>query len=129
VPKSTHYDRQEFANCLSIPRETWTISPLKHHERLSCAYLSCAIMLILNAGQVFARVGGSLDESHSADMQMKSSTLAKPDRATDLGRGGKSRRRTNGDRELSHHGWWGGGHKWNKWNKWNKKNKRYHGWK
>ncbi|KAL3792801.1 hypothetical protein HJC23_002608 [Cyclotella cryptica] len=91
-----------------------------------------AVLLILQTRKVSARVGGSLEEHSSIDKQTKSHTHAMADRVTDLGRGGKSRRRSNADRELRHRGWWGGGNKWNKWNKWNKRNKRnkrYHGWK
>ena len=89
-----------------------------------------ALLLVLQAGNVAARVRGGLREEYPAEVdQTESSSHAKARRARKLERGGKEGRGTNAEREL----WWGGGRKkWNKWNRWGGGQKKHHwghGWK
>jgi hypothetical protein len=89
-----------------------------------------ALLLVLQAGNVAARVRGGLGEEYPAEVdQTESLSHAKARRARKLERGGKEGRGTNAEREL----WWGGGRKkWNKWNRWGGGQKKHHwghGWK
>jgi hypothetical protein len=95
------------------------------------------ILLILQVGNVAARVRGGLGEQYSAEIDQKTSNNHNHGARKlneDIARGGKTGRRTNAEpseREL----WWGGGHwggghkKWNHWGGGHKKHHWGHGWK